>query len=79
MPVRLLQQLVRGVIGVSKAKLGIGRVPVEVMKQRLQTCVACPQLTENVFPGCGRRCGVCGCGVFCKAQLAAERCPEGRW
>lgn len=55
-------------------KMLIGkRVPVAAFDKRIKICEACPSLTFKAF------CGVCGCLVSEKADMADEKCPLGKW
>ena len=48
-------------------------VPEEVAKDRLDTCLKCPNL------GALDRCKVCGCFVRAKVKFKQELCPEFKW
>lgn len=46
----------------------------ETAKARIRICLACPNLRPFV-----KQCALCGCFVHAKVQLAAAKCPDGRW
>lgn len=63
------------VINVMKhaAKTGGVVADKEVIEKRLDQCRQCEhRMTRD-------RCKLCGCFLFAKTGLEAEKCPDGRW
>lgn len=55
------------------AKAGMPRADRDTYQTRVETCLACPNLTGD------GRCAYCGCWVAEKALWLTEICPEKRW
>lgn len=57
-------------------------VSAEVRAARLSQCLACEQVRKS-SDGTAHRCLACGCWLdgklACKACLATETCPAGKW
>lgn len=66
-------RVLRGAIGLTRSKLGIGIASNKTIAVRLQLCESCDRLTEE------RRCSVCSCWVDHKIQVSSETCPLGHW
>lgn len=49
---------------------------LELIKQRLNTCTKCSQLSPGLVT---TLCKKCGCVIQLKAIIPAETCPEGKW
>lgn len=58
---------------VEYAKHGAPNVSELEYKNRLKTCMSCPELKDNY------RCGICGCVVEQKAKWATTDCPDNKW
>ncbi len=72
--------LLRGVIGVIKAKLRINRAPDAHIQERVRICMGngpaqppCPEFRD------GWLCNACGCVVNLKIRVKSEHCPRGLW
>ncbi len=48
------------------------RVPKEVQRQRLNTCLECDKAELGI-------CTVCYCPLAAKSWIASEHCPEHKW
>ena len=64
--------LLRGIVGITKAVAGIGAATEEEQKRRYSQCISCPRDARGV-------CGECGCLIAMKIKNANEACPIGRW
>ena len=56
---------------VEHAKDNFKKVSPTVYKERMETCLACPDLTPN-----GNRCLHCGCLMTVKAGWKSSRCAD---
>jgi len=82
-----LQTVADGVVGLSKAALGIGLAGPEVIARRRDVCRQCPNASRSKdakfapFNGLTSfsRCAACACFVSAKTRLASEQCPLGHW
>ena len=52
----------------------IGRVQVDVAKDRLDICKACPKYIPTTH-----QCKECGCIMNMKVKLPHAECPLGKW
>jgi hypothetical protein len=64
--------LLRGAIGLAKARLGIDRASPKLIGLRRELCFHCPQRR-------GWFCARCQCLVAEKAKVLTEQCPLGLW
>ena len=53
---------------------GIKKATAEVKHQRMQTCLACPELISLT-----KQCKKCGCFMELKTGLDLSKCPIGKW
>lgn len=53
---------------------GSERSPEELAEYRFSICSGCEFFKKN-----GNRCKKCGCFMKLKTQLAAAKCPIGKW
>ena len=67
-----LQKIKDGVMGITKATLGLGLASEQEIDARRAICDACEYKK-------GKMCGVCGCLLSAKTKLAKEQCPKGFW
>lgn len=51
---------------------GFGKVSLEVLESRLDTCSVCEYRNDT-------KCSVCGCPIETKAELRSQYCPLGKW
>lgn len=54
-------------------------VPIEIKNKRIETCRMCSHIKESWF---GEVCGISGCLLTAKAELAKSRCSDSnnpRW
>ena len=52
----------------------IGRVSIEIAKDRMAICEACPELIKAT-----KQCKKCGCLMHLKTKLPNASCPIGKW
>lgn len=72
-PSRSVGDMVRGVVGLAKAELGMDAATPEVIAARKEVCLACrPHYDFGV-------CSACGCYLAAKVKIASEKCPDGKW
>lgn len=64
--------ILRGIVGLTKAVTGIGAATDEEQQRRYSLCVTCEQDKRGI-------CGGCGCLIAMKIKNASEACPIGRW
>lgn len=72
-----LPGLARQAVNFSKALAehvadGLKNVPLEIMENRLNTCMGCPQRNDS-------SCAACGCSLDEKTKWASSYCPLGFW
>jgi hypothetical protein len=68
-------RVIKGIVGLSKAVLGLDQARAEVIEHRRQICDNCEFMASKP----ARRCLKCGCFVSPKTTLNGERCPDGKW
>ena len=77
--------VVRGVMGVAKAVLRVGRAPDGVIAQRRDVCRICDHARKHPFKKTDSGlplvsyCSLCKCSLRLKTVNAGEACPDGRW
>ena len=79
--------LKRGLIGLGKVALGIGLDEPDTIRHRRDLCRECPEAMRREDwadrPSRGlttlSRCKLCRCIIAAKTQVAAEKCPAGKW
>jgi hypothetical protein len=54
-------------------KSGKIKASSEMMKDRMEVCLACDKLTDDF------RCSQCGCFIKAKAGLLTQDCPLRKW
>tara|TARA_R110002020_G_scaffold15801_5_gene56401 strand:- start:8154 stop:8570 length:417 start_codon:yes stop_codon:yes gene_type:complete len=67
-----LQKIKDGVLGITRAALGLGLASQHEIDARRAICNACEYKK-------GKICGACGCLLNAKTKLAKEQCPKGFW
>jgi ribosomal protein L37AE/L43A len=76
-----LNKIIKGIKGVSKAKLGIDKTPTEIASARLNICRKCPALLKSKTRLGNEKwmCSKCGCNLKLKVQINEEQCPIKKW
>jgi len=64
--------ILRGILGLTKAVAGIGAASDEEQQRRYSLCIKCDQDRRGF-------CGGCGCLIAMKIKNSSEACPIGRW
>ena len=70
---------IRGVVGLTKHKLGVGLVKKNEFEERLKICLDCEYLKNYNKELKKTKCGICGCFIRPKLSLRSEKCPKGLW
>ncbi len=70
------KQIVKGIMGIAKATMGIDKTLQELYIQRLKICNNCDFCIKNENK---IKCGKCGCNLKLKAKINSEECPIGKW
>lgn len=63
---------VKGLVGILKARFGVGLADPTITAERQRMCASCDQ--NDLW-----WCRECGCNLADKTRLAGEQCPLGRW
>jgi hypothetical protein len=79
-----MRDIGKGVVGLTKAGLGIDRASDEVVKRRSMICKHCPynkKQYSKTFNANVSKCTLCGCYIKAKVLLNSEVCPDNppRW
>lgn len=72
-------KVIRGVVGIAKAVVGIDLAPANVIAARLKACRGCGRATKARDGVRVVKCRECDCFIKWKIRLAGERCPLGHW
>lgn len=64
--------LLKGIVGITKAITGVGAASEEQQSSRYRICIECPKDNRGM-------CGECGCVIAAKIRNASEACPIGKW
>lgn len=73
-------QITKGVVGLTKAVLGIDRADEQTIEARRSLCRSCDRAEpciRNAHQFC--ICKECGCLLKAKTSVKSEVCPIGRW
>jgi len=70
---------IKGVVGLTKHKMGVGLVNKEEFERRLEKCKTCEYLKNYNEDLKKTKCGVCGCFIRPKLSLKSEKCPKRLW
>lgn len=79
--------LVEGVVGITKAAIGVGYAEKATIEARRDSCRICPEATKRPDPDYPdsailtslSRCRRCHCFLAPKTVLSSSKCPNGRW
>lgn len=75
------KHILKGIIGITKATLGIDKTSECDYNRRRRICMECPHLnikqTSNMTAK--KVCGKCGCNIDLKAKINSEHCPIEKW
>lgn len=77
---REMRRVAHGMLGLVRARLGLGRAADVVIEHRRAVCRRCEQAVpcrHATTRMCA--CAICGCRLHAKIVLADETCPLGRW
>ena len=71
----------RGVVGLTKAAIGIDKTPSDVVLLRRAVCEVCERAEVRRLGGVAvlRLCAACSCFILPKTAIRSETCPEGKW
>jgi hypothetical protein len=69
----------KGAIGLSKHKMGIGLVDKNIFNERLEICKYCEHIKNYNIELERTKCGICGCYIRPKLSLKTEKCPLNQW
>jgi hypothetical protein len=70
-------QVAKGVVGLTKAALGIDKADDAEIERRQGICATCPN--AKLLAGVVNRCALCGCAIRAKVRIKGEKCPAGKW
>lgn len=68
----LVEKISHGIVGLTKATIGIDYPGDDVVKQRWDICKSCEFFKLW-------QCTRCGCVASLKIRVASESCPEKKW
>lgn len=71
-----LNKIKNGLIGITKAKLGIDKADDIIYYDRLNICNSCVHCFKNSTK---IKCMKCGCNLKLKARIQHESCPLNKW
>lgn len=69
-----IKSVIRGAVGLAKAKFNLEPVEAPTLEQRLAICESCPEHLSEFD-----KCRICGCNIPAKCRVASEKCPLGKW
>lgn len=71
------RSVLRGMIGIAQAVTHAGRADDAVIARRRVICRGCPESIPSAIGAA--KCRRCGCQLWAKTTLSAQRCPLGKW
>lgn len=77
-------KIIHGVIGLTKATVGIEIVSPETLKKRKEICKNCPNIYKEyskLLQKEVQRCKICKCYINSKTSIKSEKCDDkpSRW